>query len=239
MNNAGHNYRIKSNLRFLNTRIGRRLLAVFLATSLLPLVAVGWFAIKSSESALRRQSLSVLRAASDGAEAQVREFLLHLREATLAFSEDPGIRDALEAMRSTAASHESVSASAELAEVSNSQKKRMPEAQEVFILDAAGKEVASSNAGLLGQDLSSKQCFVQGKLAYFPGDVARDPESGQISWVMAAPIKESGTDRLPGVVALRIDPGFLSDLTTGRRILAEGADTQSFRIGDTGQTYLV
>ncbi|MGH7967872.1 MAG: sensor histidine kinase, partial [Limisphaerales bacterium] len=48
-----------------------------------------------------------------------------------------------------------------------------------------------------------------------------------------------GTDRLLGVVALRIDPGVLSDLTTGRRILAEGADTQSFRIGDTGETYLV
>jgi signal transduction histidine kinase len=226
-------------LRFLNTRIGRRLLAVFLATSLLPLVTMGWFAIKSSESVLQRQSLSVLRAAADGAEAQLREFLLHLRDTTLAFSEEPVIRDALGSMSSTNATQGSVSVSAELANVLRRQKERMPEAQEVFILDAAGRKVASSNPGPLGYDLSSTPCFARGKLGYFAGDVAHDPESGQISWVMSAPIKKAGSNKSLGVVALRIDPDALSDLTSGRRIRAEGADTQSFRMGKTGETYLV
>jgi signal transduction histidine kinase len=40
-------------------------------------------------------------------------------------------------------------------------------------------------------------------------------------------------------LAVRLDPQALSELTIGRRILREGADTQSFRIGETGETYIV
>src|SRR6185437_10731704 len=35
------------------------------------------------------------------------------------------------------------------------------------------------------------------------------------------------------------NPRVLNDLTTGKRVIDEGADTQSLRIGDTGETYLV
>ena len=47
------------------------------------------------------------------------------------------------------------------------------------------------------------------------------------------------SQQLLGVAAFRIDPRKLSELTSGQRILAKGADTQSFWIGDTGETYIV
>jgi signal transduction histidine kinase len=56
---------------------------------------------------------------------------------------------------------------------------------------------------------------------------------------MSAPVKEPETGQLMGVVAVGIDPGALSALTTGKRVLAEGAETQSFRMGETGETYIV
>ena len=56
---------------------------------------------------------------------------------------------------------------------------------------------------------------------------------------MSAPVRSGSSLQLLGVVAFRIDPRKLSDLTSGRRILSKGANTQSLRIGDTGETYLV
>lgn len=226
-------------LGFLNTRIGQRFLAIFLTISLLPMVTVGWFAIKIGESALRRQTRSVLRAASDAAEGQLREFLLHLKEETLALSQDSRICAALEAIRPAAGLMMPSAVPADLGEILFRQKERLPEAHEVFVLDPNGRVAASSESKNVGKDLSSVEYFLRGQQAFFPDDVAHDPESGQISWVMMAPVKDATSQHLLGVVACRMGPGTLSALTTGRRILAEGADTQSFRIGDTGETYIV
>ena len=62
---------------------------------------------------------------------------------------------------------------------------------------------------------------------------------GETTWVMSAPIRNATADRVLGVLAVRLEPSVLSELTIGRRILREGADTQSFRIGETGETYVV
>ena len=58
---------------------------------------------------------------------------------------------------------------------------------------------------------------------------------------MSAPIRGCGPgDRVPRRFGRSgLDPQVLSELTIGRRILREGADTQSFRIGETGETYIV
>lgn len=81
--------------------------------------------------------------------------------------------------------------------------------------------------------------FEQGRLSFYPGDIVRDETTGELHWIMSAPVHEQGTGRALGVVALEVNPHALSALTTGRRDLDEGSDTQSFRIGNTGETYLV
>ncbi len=216
----------------LGTRIGQRFLALFLAVSLLPLAAMGWFAIRSSERALQRQTMNVLRAASDAAEAQLREFLANLKRELLELSRDP---EFLRQLSDPSPASEPSSLAAWLAR----QQRRIPDLQEVFVLSPQGRVRASSARKNSGKDFSSAEFFVRGKESYYPGDVVNDPENRSLTWVMSAPIViDSGQEAL-GVLAFRIDPRTLSDLAAGRRVLTQGANTQSFRIGDTGETYIV
>ena len=53
-------------LFFLKTKIGRRFFTGFLAVSLLTPALVGWLAIRKAQSAIRQETLAVLRAGSDG-----------------------------------------------------------------------------------------------------------------------------------------------------------------------------
>jgi len=222
---------------FLTTRIGRRFLAIFLAISLLPLAMAGVCAIKRTESALQQQTDSILRTASNGAEAQLREFLRQLKGQALQLARDQRIRESL----LLAVSHNPQTSAAvpNLDGLLASGHETAPDVLEIFILSPAGRVVASSTKQTLDTDLSSAEYFQRGQHAFFSGDVFKDAATGLLTWVIAAPILDESSHQLLGVVALRVNPRSLSELTTGRRILAEGADTQSFRIGDTGETYIV
>ncbi len=260
-------------IALLNTKIGQRFLAIFLAISLLPLAIIGGVAIRSSESAIRQQTLAILRAASDGAEAEVREFLDTLKEQTLELSDDETLTQVLEAVPrngreadvplssllqdSRAPAHEPVyhtarrlisaslpSATTEIDEarvsrVLRTPEERIPEVDEVFLLDRTGLVVASSDTAQIGRDLSRCNYFAGARQSFYHGEIFKDTTDGRITWVMSAPVRAKADHRWLGVAALRIKPEALSALTTGGRVLAKGADTQSFRIGDTGETYIV
>jgi signal transduction histidine kinase len=192
--------------------------------------AIGWFGIERIASALKAQTKITLRVASDGAEAQLREFLLHLKEATLALSVDGRVRNVLEAP--------SVKNEQGVSEVLASLRGSIAGALEIFVVTAKGRVAISSEPEGGGSDRSSAAYFVKGQSSFFAGDVVRAP-NGEAIWVMSAPIRNATADRVLGVLAVRLDPQVLSDLTSGRRVLREGADTQSFRIGETGETYIV
>lgn len=213
---------------FLTTKVGRRFLTIFFVL-LLPVVAAGWLGLRSATSALERQTRSVLRVASNGAEAQIREFLLHLKQETLSLSKNAQIRNTLRTASDT---------NSDVFEILTWQQRSIPEIKEIFVLAADGRVVASSDRKNTGKDCSSSEYFARGRQTFFPGDIHRDPD-GQITWLMAAPVKTVADQRFLGVVVLRVDPSALSALTTGRRIVEEGADTQSFRIGNSGETYIV
>jgi signal transduction histidine kinase len=202
---------------------------MFVALSL-PLVAAGWFGIEVATAGLKRQTDLILRVASNGAEAQLREFLLHLKEETLALSVDGRMRNALETPERGDWHNTS--------KVLVSFRESIPESREIFLLTAEGRVAASSEPENVGKDWSTAGYFVGGQRTFFAGDVARAP-GGEIDWVMSAPIRNGTADGLLGVLAVSLDPQVLSELITGRRILREGADTQSFRIGETGETYIV
>jgi signal transduction histidine kinase len=219
-------------LGFLNTRIGVRFLALFLAISLLPLAIADWYAIRSSENAVRKQTLAVLRAASDGAEAQLREFLRSLKGELLDFSEDEQVCDLLETGTAPLTP-------AGLRRLLTGPQHRIPEVQEVFVVDSEGRVVASSDPGNLGKELPTAEYFERGQKSFYTGDLFKDPLTGKPTWVMTCPIRTRSGRRLLGVAGFRVDLGSLTALTTGKRVLAEGADTQSFRIRETGETYIV
>ena len=177
-----------------------------------------------------------MRVASNAAEAQLREFLLHLKRKTLSISANGKIRDVLQTASGPNAGQ---LGSTDVTELLTWQQTSMPDVEEISVLATDGRVVASSMRQNIGQDWSSAEFFARGQKSFFPGDLYREPADGQIRWAMSAPIMDAAGSRLLGVVAIRVDASALNDLTTGRRIVAEGADTQSFRIGNTGETYIV
>lgn len=217
---------------FLQTRIGRRFLGMLLLISLIPLLLMRWLAIRKSEAAIEEQTLGVLRAASDGAEGQLIEFLDDLKERLLQLASDPRITRAVRAFPPEG--------SKPITELTQTLRTVIPsDAQEVILLDERGKLIASSLGATESSDRAGTDYFIQGADAFFAGDVFEDPATGKPSWVMSAPVNDLISRELLGVVALRIDPRKLSTLASGKRILSKGANTQSFRIGDTGETYIV
>ena len=135
----------------LNTRIGRRYLVLFLLISLLPLTLMGWFATRSSESALREQTLAVLRTAVDGAEAQLRDFVMQLKLQVLALAEKDEIRIGLESPTPATAGPLQ-----DFSRLLVKQHEFVPDAQELFIVGPNGRVVASSTPEAVGRDVSSR-----------------------------------------------------------------------------------
>lgn len=223
----------------LKTKIGKRFLVVFLVVALLSPALIGWFAIEKTESVIEMETLAVLRAASDGAEAQLREFLEHFKAQLAYVSEHETIRQELQPTVLSQSNTVPSNSQSALSALLLAQQQKIPDAQEIFVLTLDGRIFASSVAGNVGRDYSSTDVFVEGKESIFAGDMLMDPESGQPTWIMTSPIKDATTHDLLGIIGFRIDPRKLSALTSGERILSEGADTQSFRIGDTGETYIV
>src|SRR5258706_915990 len=231
---------MKLRRRLFKTKIGRRLVLVFLGLSVLPLAALGWIAMRRAEPEIHRQTLAVLHAATDGAEAQLREFIGFLKARMLGLSLDSLLRDSLETLTSAGAPGASVAHAASDLHMSLAQRKeRFSESEEIFAMDLRGRIIGSSSPQAIGADYSQSEFFIHGQQAVFVSDVFRDPVTGQITWIIASPIRSRSTDQLIGVLADRINPRQLSDVTTGRRITKMGADTQSFRIGETGETYIV
>src|SRR5690348_9362985 len=116
-------------INLLITKVGRSFLAIFFIFSL-PLIAACWFGLRSATKALQSQTHLVLRTASNGAEAQLREFLLHLKQFTLALSANPRIREALETPDRS---------NTNIFEILKSEQASLPEAQEIFVLAADGR----------------------------------------------------------------------------------------------------
>ena len=180
---------MKLGRRVLKTKIGRRLLIVFLTISLLPLAALGWIAIRRAEAEIHRQTLHVLQAATDGSEAQLREFLEHLKSRTVGLSLDGVLRDNLETVTSERGSTASIAQAAAELQTSLAQRaERFPDRQEMFLLNLQGRTVSSSQPGRAGLDYGNSDFFKKGRESVFVSDVFRDPLTGKITWIIAAPV---------------------------------------------------
>ncbi|MFQ6618280.1 MAG: PAS domain S-box protein, partial [Fidelibacterota bacterium] len=190
------------------------------------------------EDEIHRQTLTQLRIAADGAEAQIIEFLNYLKGRTQDFSSDGYIRDATEIINQKSGSYEQTVRSLNLHLAINKQP-IIPECVETFIMDLSGRIIASSDSSHVGTDHSRKEYFLKGLESTYVSDVFREPETGRVTWITSTPLTGKLSGELIGVLANRIDPEALSDITTGRKHLALGSSTQSMRVGKTGETYIV
>jgi len=220
------------------TKIGQRVLLVFFPLALIPLLGIGWTATFIAKRAIHRQTLSSLQAASDGAEAELREFIADVKDRTVSFSLDGLIRDSVESLRDHPSN--AVGSARMVLQTSLEQKREaFPDSEELFVLDLQGRVLSSTASGAIGKSRSEADFFQAGQKGVFVSDIFSDAFTGKPTWMFAAPITSRSTKQIIGVLVNRMNPKDLSDLMAGRRMLRLGALTQSFRIGDTGESYIV
>src|SRR3990167_2279485 len=227
----------KPALMFLTSKISRRFFFSFLALSLIPLILVAWITLIHGRSEVYKQSLAQLRIAADGAEVQVNEYLNYLKYRTAGFCSDdfviyavvkvdlhPEDKQIIERLN-----HHLVFNKLPI----------FPECIETFIINSNGRVIASSDVSSMGNDFSQTNYFLNGQKFIYVSDIFLDTKTGQIIWVVSAPLIDKITGEFIGVLANRINPKTLSDITTGRKVRALGAKDQSKRIGETWETYII
>lgn len=219
------------------SKIYRRFLVTLLALSLPPMIALSWAALKKGETVIHRQSLLQLEISADAAEAMVYKYLDYLRRQTSALCSDRAI---IRAVNNHYRRPEDVKVAGSLNRyLASGTLPAFHECVETLILDVQGRVIASSDSSHTGKDLSQTGYFVNGRKSAYVSDIFRNTETGGIDWVVSAPLVDNRSGKLLGVLANRIDPHTLSDITTGRNATAFGAKTHAMRKGETGETYIV
>jgi signal transduction histidine kinase len=215
-------------LAVLRSKLGRGLIGSFFLLAL-PLFFAGWLSLHNATQAIDVEAHQVLRSASDGAEAQLRELLGGYKRALLSLTRSSAVLECLKG---------GGPGEAKLLPLLDRLKVTEPQIQEIFCLNARGKVIGSVPASVPSEGDATTPVFVGSGDSFSFGDVIRGA-NGKLQWRMSAPVIDPATGVRLGLLVMGIDPQVLSDLATGRRVLAEGADTQSYRIGTSGETYLV
>ena len=100
--------------------------------------------------------------------------------------------------------------------------------QEIFVLNANGKTVASSDRNRIGIDRSSNSYFLEAKAGSYIKDAYLSKTTGEKSIAVSAPITDIETKKLLGVLCARFDMRIINKIITDRTGL-----------GNTGEIYLV
>lgn len=218
------------------SKIFRRFLTAYLPVTLAPLIIISFTVLWYGRVQIRDQTFRQLQIMADYAEAQVLDYLNYLKIQTSGYSASKVIVDALKKRyRHTGNNNSDRVLNRYLA----AGIRNFPECVEMFVLDVNGRVIASSDASNTGKDLSQTDCFLNGQKTVYVSDIFREEETGRITWLVACPVMDIRGNRLLAVLVSRINPVTLSDITTERRIRAMGAKSQSLRIGETGETYIV
>ncbi len=215
--------------------LAQELLAALLGLSVVPLAIAGVIAYGRLRTVIHDQAQATLQATAEGARATVREFLEYLKGRVLDVGSDWFIRDAVESAEGRPGPGGRLP---ELDRYLAVNRTSIPEAAEIFVLDAAGRVLASSDPGAVGRDAAGRRYFLAGRERLYLGEPVRR-ETGRLTWVAAAPLTSRRTGRFLGVLACRIEPRTLSELTTGRKATAFGVQSRSVRQGRTGEVYIV
>ena len=219
------------------SKIFRRFLTAYLPVTLAPLIIVAFIALWYGRIEIRDQTFKQLQIATDGAEAQVLDYLNYLKIQTSGYSASKVIVDTLKKhYYSRAGNNKNIR---DLNRYLTYSLKNFPECVEMFVLDVNGRVIASSDASNTGKDLSETDYFLNGRKTVYVSDIFREEETGRITWLVSCPVMDLRGNKLLAVLASRIDPITLSDITTERKIRALGAKSQALRIGSTGETYIV
>ncbi len=218
--------------------IRTKLLILFLAIALVPLLFIGTLSFFTAQNALEKVTLLNLNAISEFRESELFLYLERLKTRTVDFSSDGFISGKLEEIRAQFADREMLvnDLSRYLAE----HKKILdPAWMTVDVLGLDGRIIASSEAGRINTDRSQEQCFLNGQeRVYMKGPYRENGEKFTLD--IAAPIYRRGRpSEVTGVIVNHYDMASVNEMMRGDLVRGFGAKTQFRGIAQTGKTYLV
>ena len=155
----------------------------------------------------------------------IETFLEMQRNAIIQMSESVVIKDFLSSDKQTAVYIESYNSVMKRLQCTEVISKNV---YEIFVLDVNGKIVVSSDKKNIGLDKSNNMYFLSGKVKSNIKDAYFSKTEGRGSIAFSAPIIESNTEKLLGVVVARIGLGLLDKITMDNTGLKK-----------TGEIYLI
>ena len=215
-------------MKFWQTSLTARLLALFLLLSIVPLVVTGYVAYDSGRQSIVRNVESHLESVAILKEQEIQSWVTHLEHTITWLAMSPQTTgDAATLATHTAGDPDYLAAHDSLA-AEFTRLAALGHLSPVFLLDSAsGQVIASSDSGWEGRFMETQPWFTQGKTNTHVSDIFHSLALGRPTMVIAAPVTDS-EGQLLGVLAGHAD---LEDLS---EIMLERAG-----LGESGETYLV
>ena len=216
----------------LSTKLGRHFLLMLIAVSLIPAVMLGLIAFFEGRRLIISESEEITVVAVKGAESQVREFIERMKTRAVSLGVQPIVQEAFkDSAEKPKGNFKAISDYlAYMARIS-------PTALEIFLTTPDGIVTVSSLPSRVGTIVRDQDCFSKGLRSVCVEDL-HSPD-GNPQWLIAAPISPLANSNIVGFIGIRMDSRKMSDLTSGRRVQRFGSVSQSVRIGQSGETYIV
>ena len=197
-----------------------KLLVIFLVISLVPLVLGAIIAYNVSSVALKSEIFNHLGSVTDSRANHIADYISNELIIIAGLARGSKLEAEFE---------KSAPALEALQDVITRDISRFPMFAEIFIMDASGKIIATSDKAHLDLDKSNDEYFT-GALSGKPHfkSVYKSSLTGKIGYSVSAPIIHKGTGKIVGVYAARADMAKLNKISTD--------DTG---MGRTGELYLV
>lgn len=232
--------------------IRTKLLILFLAIALVPLLFIGTLSFFTAKDALEKVTLLNLNAISEFRESELFLHLERLKTRTVDFSSDGFIGGKLEEILAQPAPPRAGEARPmgrpadremlvhDLSRYLAEHKKILdPALMTVDVLGLDGRIIASSEAGRINTDRSKEWYFLNGQKRIYMEGLHRE-DGREFGLDIAAPIHRRGRpSEVTGVIVNHYDMSSVNEMMRGDLVRGLGAKTQFREIAQTGKTYLV
>lgn len=218
--------------------IGRKLLILSFAGTLLPLLIMGGISVFYTARTIRNQTLRELEIVAESTKGEIQDFFKYHKARIQDFSSDGFIKNSLENIYLDKPDKDETINKLSRHLLIN----KLPilkDILEIFIVNRDGTIIASTNSSQIGKNCRNEKYFQKGSDKIYISDNMCFNEQKQASWIVSAPITGSNSNQFLGVISNRIHPKTLSDITTGRATELSHPETRFKRIGATGETFLV
>lgn len=220
------------------TSIKSKLLLIFLLVGLIPAVVIGIFAMTTTKNELMHQTSNYLRNISEAKEGQVYAYIDSIESRTIDFSSDGFIRDSLKNIDE----YEDVESTTNA--LNSHLVKNKQSLDEtligIFVTDENGIIVASTNEDEIGKNEGGDDYFVEGRKGVFVAEFESYHHFNiETAFVVSAPIFDTETNELLGVIVNVFDTTKLNKILSGKFQLDKGALSSNLGQTETLEVYIV